>query len=77
MSDERPNLRKLAAESLNRSCKSFLGKDSKCDLVTKDFEDGKMSFDEFTNKMEEAFSLHTRIEPKPVVKKDVEDKEEV
>ena len=60
--DQSPNLRKLAARSLNRSCKQFLGDDSQCDLMAMKFERGEITFDDYVKKMEDVFQHHTPIE---------------
>jgi len=60
--DQSPNLRKLAARSLNRSCKQFLGDDSQCDLMAMKFERGELSFDDYVKEMEGVFQHHTPVE---------------
>lgn len=60
--DQSPNLRKLAARSLNRSCKQFLGDDSQCDLMAMKFERGELSFDDYVREMEGVFQHHTPVE---------------
>ncbi|MCK9602321.1 MAG: hypothetical protein M0R06_24970 [Sphaerochaeta sp.] len=60
--EQSPNLRKLAARSLNRSCKQFLGDDSQCDLMATKFEHGEISFDDYVKEMEGVFQHHTPIE---------------
>ena len=56
-----PNIRKLAARSLNRSCKQFLGDDSQCDLMAMKFERGELSFDDYVKEMEGVFQHHTPV----------------
>lgn len=63
MSDDAPDLRKLAARSLNRSCKQFLGNESQCDLMTMKFERGEISFDDYIKEMETVFQHHAPVEP--------------
>ncbi|MCK9600189.1 MAG: hypothetical protein M0R06_14185 [Sphaerochaeta sp.] len=60
--EQSPNLRKLAARSLNRSCKQFLGDSSQCDLMATKFEQGEISFDDYVKEMEGVFQHHTPIE---------------
>jgi hypothetical protein len=60
--EQSPNLRKLAARSLNRSCKQFLGDDSQCDLMAMKFERGELSFDDYVKEMEGVFQHHTPVE---------------
>lgn len=60
--DQSPNLRKLAARSLNRSCKQFLGDESQCDLMATKFERGEISFDDYVKEMEGVFQHHSPVE---------------
>jgi len=60
--EQSPNLRKLAARSLNRSCKQFLGDDSQCDLMAMKFERGEITFDDYVKEMESVFQHHTPVE---------------
>lgn len=66
--DQPPNLRKLAAMSLNRSCKQFLGNDSQCDLMAMKFERGEITFNEYLNELEGVFQHHTPVEEHKVPK---------
>ena len=59
--EQSPNIRKLAARSLNRSCKQFLGDDSQCDLMAMKFERGELSFDDYVKEMEGVFQHHTPV----------------
>jgi len=56
------DLKRLAAQSLIKPCKNFLGQDNTfCDSVVDDFVQGRISMDEMFEKMGEVFSLHEEI----------------
>ena len=59
------DLKKLAAKSLIKPCKDFLGQDNPfCDSVVADYVEGRISMDDMFEKMGQVFQHHEKIEKK-------------